>query len=322
VPTLFYLSAADVARCGLTMREVIDLVELALAEHGNGRTEMPPKLGVHPQAGSLLHAMPAFVPAAHAAGMKWVAAFPANRNSGLPAVSGIIVLSDAETGLPQAVLDASWITAARTGASAAVAARRLAPGQAETLAIIGPGVVGRATVAAMREVLPRLKRVRAYAPRTEAAESFARDMSKLHSIDAQVAPSPNAAVEAADAVVTAAPWPRMKSAPALDAAALADIPFCCALDLDSTVSPEAAAGTVRLFADDLATFESHRQRGFFSGWPAPAELSHVIAGKLPAREANERVICVNLGLGIYDVVVAQRVFEVARNGGIGTELPL
>jgi ornithine cyclodeaminase/alanine dehydrogenase-like protein (mu-crystallin family) len=74
--------------------------------------------------------------------------------------------------------------------------------------------------------------------------------------------------------------------------------------------------------DDVATFESHRQHGFFKGWPTPAELSHVIAGKERSGQANNRVICVNLGLGIYDVVVARKLFEVARHHGIGTELPL
>lgn len=322
MPALLYLSSRDVARCGVTMREVIDLVELALVEHGNGRTELPPKLGIHPQPGSLLHAMPAFVARAQAAGMKWVAAFPPNRERGLPVVNGIIILSDTTTGLPQAIMDASWITAARTGASAAVAARRLAPADAETLAVIGPGVVGRASVAAMQEVMPKVKCVRAFAPHRETAERFAREVSELHSIEVERAPSANAAVAGAGVVITAAPWPRAKGQAPLDAAALQEVAFCCALDLDSTVSAEAASAASRVFADDVATFESHRQHGFFQGWPKPMELSHVVAGTLPARQADQRVICANLGLGIYDVVVARRVFEVARQRGIGTELPL
>lgn len=321
--TLTYLSASDVARCGITMREITDLVELALREHGCGRTEMPPKLGVHPQPGSLLHAMPAWVGAAKAAGLKWVAAFPNNRERGLPTVTGIVVLNDPETGLPLAVMDATWITAMRTGASAAVAARQFAPKDAETLAIIGPGVVGRASVAALREVLPKLRRVRAYAPRAETVARFACDIEAPHGVKVVAANSPEEAVCDAQVVVTAAPWPLVSGKAALTREELGDVPFCCALDLDSSIAAGAVSAADRFFADDCATFESHRSHGFFANWPEPVELSQVIAGKLPPRQrAYERVACTNLGLGIYDVVVARRVLEIARQRGIGTELPL
>jgi ornithine cyclodeaminase/alanine dehydrogenase len=305
------------------MREVIDLVELALAEHGRGSTEMPPKLGIHPQPGALLHAMPAFVRATSAAGVKWVGAFPGNQKRGLPAVTGMIVLNDPETGLAQAIMDATWITATRTAASTAVAARKLAALDTQTLAIIGPGVLGRANVAALREVLPGLKRVRAYAPRRETVDRFARDIQMQHGLEVQPADSANDAARTAEVVVTAAPWPRVGGGPALGAKTMRNVRFCCALDFDSTLSAGAIAAADRFFADDVGTFESIRQGGFFPNWPAASELSHVVAGKSPVRQApDERVICANLGLGIYDVVVARRVFETARQQGIGTELPL
>jgi len=322
VPKLLYLSAADAERCGVPMRDVIDLVQLALFEHGLGRTEMPPKLGIHPQPGTLLHAMPALVRAANAAGVKWVSAFPQNRERGLPAVTGMIVLNDPETGLAQAIMDATWITAVRTAASTAVACRKLAPLDAETLAIIGPGVLGRTNVTALREVLPQLRRVRAYAPRRETVDRFVHDIQVQHGLEVQAVNSAEDAVHYAEVVVTAAPWPPVGSRPALGAEVMRDVPFCCALDLDSTLLGEAVAAADRCFADDVATFESIRQHSFFAGWPFPLELSQVVAGKLPGRQtSDERVICANLGLGIYDVVVARKVFEAALRQGIGIELP-
>src|SRR5947207_15339446 len=96
--TLLYLSRADVERAGLSIAETIDAVEFALIEHAHGRTEMPPKIGVHPQPGSLLHAMPAYVQRAGAAGMKWVGAFPENSARGIPAITGLVLLNDVETG--------------------------------------------------------------------------------------------------------------------------------------------------------------------------------------------------------------------------------
>src|SRR5207248_1562901 len=145
---LLYLSNTDVEHTGLSIAEAIEAIEFALTEHAHGRTEMPPKIGVHPEAGALLHAMPAFVQRAPAAGMKWVGAFPANSARGIPAITGLIVLNDIETGLPLAIMDAGWITAARTAASAAVAARKLARPDSNVLGVIGPGVLGRACVAA------------------------------------------------------------------------------------------------------------------------------------------------------------------------------
>lgn len=304
------------------MSEVIDLVELALVKHGHGCTQMPPKLGFHPEPGTLMHAMPAYVAAAKAAGMKWVTAFPKNNERGLPAVNAIIVLSDPETGLPQVVMDATWITAARTGASAAVTVRKLAPRDAEVLALIGPGVIGRASVAALREVLPKLKRVRAYAPNQETIERFAREIGEQYGLEVKPGTSATETAQGADVLITAAPWPRVGGEPPLGKEALRDVPFCCDLNLDSTISAEAIAAADRFLADDAATFEFHRSLGFFAGWTRPLEFSHVVAGKLPARQGSERIICANLGLGIYDVVVARRLFERAVEQGIGTTLPL
>ncbi len=304
------------------MRQVIHLVELALSEHGHGRSEMPPKLGLHPQPGSLMHAMPAYVPAAAAAGVKWVTAFPENRRRGLPAVSGTLLLNDPETGLPQAIVDATWITAVRTGASAAVAAKHLGPPDAASLAVIGPGVVGRAAVAALREVLPKLTTVLAYAPRRAAVELFAAEVETQQGIKVEAAASAEAAAAGSEIVITAAPWPRAAGASRLAAGALNNTSFCCALDLDSTIPAAAARNAGRFFADDVLTFESHRQHGYFENWPAPAKLAALVARGGEQRRQGEQVICANLGLGIYDVVVGRAVLELARERNIGVELPL
>ena len=121
---ILYLSKKEVTDTGLTMPEVIEAVEQAFKEKGDGRVEMPPKPGVHSRPNSFIHAMPAYIAATGALGLKWVAGYPENRKKGLPYISGLLVLNDAETGLPTAVMDCVWITAMRTGAATAVAARR------------------------------------------------------------------------------------------------------------------------------------------------------------------------------------------------------
>ncbi|MFZ5769580.1 MAG: ornithine cyclodeaminase family protein, partial [Bacillota bacterium] len=111
VGEILYLSRADVERVGLTMPEVIELVEQAFREKGGGFVEVPPKPGLHPAGDAFIHAMPAWLSRMGAAGMKWVSGYPQNQARGLPYISGLIILNDPETGIPRAVMDCSWVTA-------------------------------------------------------------------------------------------------------------------------------------------------------------------------------------------------------------------
>src|SRR5512142_466010 len=140
---ILYLSQAQVASLGVTMREIVDALEIAFREHGNGRAEMPPKPGVHTQPDAFIHAMPAFIPALHSVGVKWVSGYPENFKRGLPYITGLLILNDDETGLPLAVMDCTWITAYRTGAASALAAQYLARPQSEVAGILACGVQGR-----------------------------------------------------------------------------------------------------------------------------------------------------------------------------------
>ena len=123
---LLYLSRADVEAVGLPMPEIIDALEVAFRQHGQGKVEMPPKPGVHSRPDAFIHAMPCYIPGPEAIGIKWVAGYPENPKRGLPYITGLLVLNDADTGLPLAVMDCTWITAKRTGAATALAARYLA----------------------------------------------------------------------------------------------------------------------------------------------------------------------------------------------------
>src|SRR5512140_1055963 len=116
-PQILYLSQADVAAVSLDMPTIIEKLELAFKEKGEGRVEMPPKPGIHTQPDAFIHAMPAYIPAFQSAGIKWVSGYPANFKRGLPYISGLLILNDAENGLPYAVMDCTWITAYRTGAA-------------------------------------------------------------------------------------------------------------------------------------------------------------------------------------------------------------
>ena len=95
--------------------DIIDSLDVAFREKGAGNTEMPPKPGIHPGGDdNFIHAMPAYIPALKSAGIKWVSAFVDNPAKGLPYISGLVILNDAGTGLPLAVMDGVWMTGPTT----------------------------------------------------------------------------------------------------------------------------------------------------------------------------------------------------------------
>ena len=104
---LLYLSRQDVEAVAPSMQEIIEILAVAFREKGQGRTQMPPKMDIHPREDCFIHSMPAFIPALGAAGLKWISGFPSNREKDLPYITGLLILNDPDTGLPVAVMDAA-----------------------------------------------------------------------------------------------------------------------------------------------------------------------------------------------------------------------
>jgi ornithine cyclodeaminase/alanine dehydrogenase len=123
---LLYLSRRDVEQVNVRMADIIQALEQMFIEKGQGKVEMPPKPGIHTQPDAFIHAMPAYIPSLNSAGIKWVSGYPENQKKGLPYISGLLILNDPETGIPICVMDCTWVTAMRTGAATAVAAKHLA----------------------------------------------------------------------------------------------------------------------------------------------------------------------------------------------------
>lgn len=320
---LLYLSQADVVAAGLSMAEIIDLLETAFHEKGHGRIEMPPKPGIHPgHADNFIHAMPAYIPALHAAGVKWVSGYPENYRRGLPYITGLLILNEPDTGLPIAVMDCTWITAMRTAAATAVAARRLARPESAVLGMLGCGVQGRTHVEALNVHFP-LAQVRAYDTRPEVARSFAADMAAQFGLDVQVVDAPQTAVSGCDLVVTAGPILKRPHA-TIRADWLEPGAFASLVDFDSYWHADALAQVDKFCTDDVPQLEHYRQAGYFQTIPPIyADLGDLVAGKLPGRETpHERTMAANLGLAMDDMAVAPTIYRQAVAQGLGTWLPL
>ena len=321
-PSLLHLSRADVEATGVTMREIIDALEIGFREHGEGRVEMPPKPGIHPRPNCFIHAMPAYIPALRSAGVKWVSGYPGNQQRGLPYISGLLILNDDETGIPLAVMDCTWITATRTGAATAVAARRLARPESGVVGILGCGVQGRSNVAALRELFP-LRRVVAYDIVTDQAQRFAAEVEERWGLDVVVANEPREAVAGCDIVVTAGPILHTPHA-TIKAGWLEPGAFASSLDYDSYWDRAALREVDKFCTDDVPQYEEHRRLGYFQNMPPIyATVGELVAEKKPGREnPQERTMTCNLGLAMDDMAVAPIVYQRALAGGIGTRWPL
>ena len=320
---ILYLSYADVDSVGLPMADVIAAVETAFREKGAGRTEMPPKPGIHTMPDSFIHAMPAYIEGMRAAGLKWVSGYPENRKRGLPYISGLLVLNDPDTGVPTCVMDATWVTAKRTAAATAVAAKYLAVPEASVFGVLGCGVQGRTNLEAVAAVAKGLDKVKAFDIDRDVAKRYASDMKVAYGLDVEVVDGPRTAVEGSDIVVTAGPILKHPQ-PAIEAGWLKKGGFACPLDFDSYWKPEAMQAVDKFCTDDLDQLRYYQTVGYFSGIPEVyADLSKVVTGEVPGREdPDERTISMNLGIAIEDMATAVRIYESAKRKDIGRWLPL
>jgi ornithine cyclodeaminase/alanine dehydrogenase len=320
---LLYLSQDDVTAVGITMVEIIETLEVAFREKGEGRTEMPPKPGIHPGGGdNFIHAMPAYIPALKSAGVKWVSGFPENYKLGLPYITGLLILNDPETGLPVSVMDCVWITAMRTGAASALSARYLARAESSVVGVLGCGVQGRTNVEALNVLFP-LKQVMAYDVDPEAVGRYIDEIGSRFNLEVVPVATPRQAVTGCDIVVTAGPILKKPHA-TIEAGWLDEGAFASLVDFDSYWHADAMRETTKFCTDDSQQLHHYQHAGYFHEIPPLyADLGELVAGQKPGRETPfERTMTANLGLALDDMAVAPIIFRKAVKKGLGTWLPL
>ncbi len=133
---------------GLDIPAVNAAIEEAFAEHGRGKIQMPPKVYITFDHGDF-RTMPAYIPSLDIGGVKIVNVHPGNPSAGLPTVMALTIIISPETGIPEAILNATALTDLRTGAAGAVAAKYLCPRQSVTLGMVGSGRQAQAQVDAI-----------------------------------------------------------------------------------------------------------------------------------------------------------------------------
>ena len=312
-----YLSRADVEAVGLAATEVIDLLDAAFRAKREGAVEMPPKIGVHPRDDAFIHAMPAYLAEADTVGLKWVAGYPDNQELGLPYIHGLFVLSDAATGRPVAVMDATWITEVRTAAASMLGLRALAQGPVEAIGILGCGRQGSAHLELAAQVFSTLRRAVLFDRHPDRAAALAAAHPGL---EVQTASTSEGIAAGIDLLVTTAAIVRRPERPIrrehLEGASVA-----CAVDFDATLSEDVFEDAALFVVDDVPQYRYYREHGYFAGYPDdPVELADALDPSA-ARPPGLRVF-VPLGIALEDVAVAAEIARRASEAGLGTELPL
>ena len=296
-------------------RECVRDAFVALAE---GRAILPPPIGFQfPATGGEMHVKGAHLEGFATYTVKMATGFPANREAGLPVMSGLMVVFDAATGFVQAILlDNGYLTEVRTAAAGALAAEALSRVDASTVAVLGAGGQARHQLEALVRVRP-IERVRAWSRTQERTEAYAGDVGRM-GLDAEVCPSARDAVAGADIVLTVTPAKR----PIVEAGWLS--PGTCVVavgsdfedkqELDAEVVGRADKYVADSIAQCLRYGELHHavDAGAMTVERVHGELGQVLSGRVPGRETEEEITVADLtGLGIQDAAIADLVVRAA-----------
>lgn len=320
---VLWLSQAEVESLGIPMIDVIAAVEEGWRLKGEGKVEMPAKIGIHPRKDCYIHAMPCWVGGdVDTCGEKWVSGFPMNIERGLPYNIGLFILVDSDDGRMKCVMDANWITTARTGAASAVVAKYLADPASKKLAIIGAGTQGKINAHAIGTQFPGIETISAYDPLPKQVEGFQKYLAPIFP-NLKVAPAASIeeACKDADIVITCCPVLE-KPVRFVKSAYLKKDVLCIAVDHDSAFDADVMTEAACYVIDDRGQYE-HMQGGgvYFQGYPTEkelyAEMSEIVVGKKAPILAGRRTAA-PMGIACNDVMTARIIHARAMEKKIGT----
>ena len=320
--TTLLLSRADVERL-LTPDDCIAAVEDAFRRHALGEIPAPGILGMHVEDGSFHVKAAQMTLDRRYFAAKLNANFPANApRHGLPTIQGVLVLSDASDGTPLAVMDSMALTALRTAAGSAVAAKYLSREGSTTALICGCGGQASAQLAALARVR-RLERVAVYDHDSDRAAAFAASSQRALDMKVVQATELASAVGEADIVVTCTTARRFFIAREM----VRPGTFVSAVGADNEMKQEIdpqllAAGTVvtDLTEQCSAIGDLHHAiaQGVMTAEDVHAQLGEVVAGLAPGRSGDgEIVVFDSTGTALQDVAAAAAVYRRAIDCGEG-----
>lgn len=302
----------------------IEAVAEACVAASQGRADTPLRAAVSAPGGNGVQlAMPGAIRDPAILGTKVVTVFEGNAAKGLPRVASLYILSDPTTGLPEAVMDGTAITGARTAAASAVATRHLARADARRLGVFGTGVQARAHVAMIARVR-RLTEVVVCGRTADASHAFAAGVTAAHGIPARAVTAPEAALADIVACCTTSPTPLFDAvAPGAHVNAVGaftpqtrevptDVVVAASVYVDSRAGGLAEAGDLLIPVAE-GRFDLRRVVG---------EIGEVVSGTAPGRDSlrpDAVTFYKSVGAAFLDAATARMVVDRARARGVGTD---
>ena len=311
---ILYLSDETLDGLGIAPREIADAIEAALRGKAAGRLHVTPKSSLLPGEGRYMLSTLAVGNDEDLTVLKTVAVCPENPSKGLPAINGAILVLDARTGLLRAVMGANWITAHRTAALSAVAARRLADPKSATIAFVGCGVQAHSHLAAFADAFP-LRRVMACG-RGEANRKALLDAARQGGLDAH-ASTPEEALAEADIVVTSVTLD-YSIAPFLDARLLKPTAFAAITDLCIPWTQDSLSAFSTVVVDDLEQ-ERSAERPMLPADLVSGDLTELVRGEIALGPTGRRAFAFR-GIALGDYAAAVLALRRAEATGAGTPI--
>jgi ornithine cyclodeaminase/alanine dehydrogenase-like protein (mu-crystallin family) len=325
-PQLIVLSRDDLTAV-MPFSEYVDAVADAFRMQSLGGAALAPPMHI-PTASGGFHVKAGLLPIGPGyAAFKVNGNFPGNRQQhGLPTIQGGILLFNATTGSPVALLDSIEITMQRTGAATAVAAHYLARPESRTVTIFGCGVQGRIQLTAIRHKRD-IRQVFLADQDAQAADAFAAELAD-QGIDVDVPIKPKKAALASDVIITCT----SAHAAFLGPADVRSGTFVAAIGADNPEKSEiepALMKKARVVTDltEQASYMGDLHHAIEAGamqvgdvW---AELGYLVAGRKPGRQSSDEITLFDgSGVGIQDVAASVRAFTLASKMKVGSSLGL
>ncbi|MBO4122990.1 ornithine cyclodeaminase family protein [Cupriavidus gilardii] len=325
---LTYLNGKDIAQLAMTDAEILAAVEQGLVAQGNGQTVIEPRMHLIPDPAFNGHfnVLRGYVAPLGLAGVKIVGDFVDNYKQGLPSEMALLNLFDPRTGMPVAVIDATFITDARTGALTALGARHLARRNSKVLGHIGARGTSYWNIRLLDSLFD-FDEIRVHSRRPESRNAFAARLERDLGKPIVVTEEWESCVRGADIVVEASrlerPTPLLKTEWIAKGAFVVPYGTMSAVELSLTDVMD------KLVVDDwsqckggmFGSLRAHVEAGKLSEQTLYAELGEIVAGRKPGRQRDDETnLFWHRGLSLSDIALGHAIMQKAQRMGIGQRL--